>query len=162
MPQVRLAQILLELLRPTERLNQNALALRPTLRVLYHRRYELIATNLRSVTLRFIPPARGEVRLPSAAPQARPRRGQLQRSRLHGSLRGHRHAIARAAGEGFRKLHKRSAEAGELHLWVFDVLALSGKDMRLQPLRKDRLQGLLARFDCPAVRRWDTSNLLQQ
>jgi bifunctional non-homologous end joining protein LigD len=59
-----------------------------------------------------------------------------------------------AGAPDFRKLHRRSAEAGDLHLWVFDVLALNGKDVRAQPLlkRKDRLEGLLARFDCPTVR----------
>jgi bifunctional non-homologous end joining protein LigD len=34
----------------------------------------------------------------------------------------------RAGAPDFRKLHRRSAEPGELHLWVFDVLALNGKD----------------------------------
>jgi bifunctional non-homologous end joining protein LigD len=60
----------------------------------------------------------------------------------------------RAGAPDFRKLHRRSAEATELHLWVFDVLALNGTDLRPRPLmkRKDRLHGLLARFDCPAVR----------
>jgi bifunctional non-homologous end joining protein LigD len=53
----------------------------------------------------------------------------------------------------FRRLHSRSAEPGGLHLWVFDVLTLNGKDVREQSLmkRKERLHGLLARFDCPVV-----------
>ena len=53
----------------------------------------------------------------------------------------------------FAKLHRRFVDAGPVHLWVFDLLAINGRDWRPYPLvkRKARLQALLARFDCPAV-----------
>jgi bifunctional non-homologous end joining protein LigD len=53
----------------------------------------------------------------------------------------------------FARLHVRWTRPGTLHLWAFDLLALNGQDWRPQPLvkRQDHLQGLLARFGCPAI-----------
>jgi bifunctional non-homologous end joining protein LigD len=58
----------------------------------------------------------------------------------------------------FARLHVRWTRPGALHLWAFDLLALNGQDWRQQPLvkRQDRLQALLERFGCPAVRPSET------
>jgi ATP-dependent DNA ligase len=54
--------------------------------------------------------------------------------------------VSRTSG----KLHTRSAEPQELHLWAFDLLAVGGRDLRDRPLGARR-ERLLARFDCPAA-----------
>jgi bifunctional non-homologous end joining protein LigD len=56
------------------------------------------------------------------------------------------------------RLHVRCTRPGTTHLWAFDLLALNGQDWRPQPLvkRQDRLQALLERFGCPAVRPSET------
>jgi bifunctional non-homologous end joining protein LigD len=60
----------------------------------------------------------------------------------------------RAGAPDFARLHLRSAPPEGLHLWCFDLLALNGRDWRAHALerRQGRLQGLLERFDCPAIR----------
>lgn len=54
----------------------------------------------------------------------------------------------------------RSANPAELHVWVFDLLALNNKDLRRRSLgaRQGRLQPLLSRFGCPAVLCSEPSN----
>src|SRR5215510_3133557 len=53
----------------------------------------------------------------------------------------------------FGWLHVRWTRPGAIHLWAFDLLALNGRDLRLQPLVKRQacLQVLFERFGCPAV-----------
>jgi len=48
----------------------------------------------------------------------------------------------------FARLHVRWTRPGTIQLWVFDLLALNGRDWRTQPLvkRQARLQVLLSRF----------------
>jgi hypothetical protein len=52
----------------------------------------------------------------------------------------------------------RWTRPGAIHLWAFDLLAVNGRDLRPQPLvkRQARLQALLERFGCPAVRPSET------
>jgi hypothetical protein len=58
----------------------------------------------------------------------------------------------------FARLHVRWTWPGTIHLWAFDLLAVNGRDLRLQPLvkRQASLQALLERFGCPAVRPSET------
>jgi bifunctional non-homologous end joining protein LigD len=53
----------------------------------------------------------------------------------------------------FARLQLRSRESQPIQLWAFDLLALNGRDLRLQPLMKRQacLQVLLERFGCAAV-----------
>jgi bifunctional non-homologous end joining protein LigD len=36
----------------------------------------------------------------------------------------------------FARLHERWTRPGTIHLWAFDLLAVNGRDLRLQPLLK--------------------------
>jgi bifunctional non-homologous end joining protein LigD len=47
----------------------------------------------------------------------------------------------------------RWARPSTIHLWAFDLLAINGRDLRLQPLvkRQARLLAMLELFACPAV-----------
>jgi bifunctional non-homologous end joining protein LigD len=58
----------------------------------------------------------------------------------------------------FGRLHVRWTRPGTIHLWAFDLLGLNEQDWRPQPLvkRQARLQALLERFGCPAVRPSET------
>ena len=53
----------------------------------------------------------------------------------------------------FWPLFLRSAMPSELHVWVFDLLALDGKDLPNWSLerRQARLQAIVSRFACPTV-----------
>jgi len=54
----------------------------------------------------------------------------------------------------FARLHVRWTMPGTIHLWAFDLLAVNGRDLRLQPLvkRQTCLRVSLERFGCPAIR----------
>jgi bifunctional non-homologous end joining protein LigD len=56
----------------------------------------------------------------------------------------------------FWRLFLRSENPAELHVWAFDLLVLTSKDLRKWSLeaRRGRLQTLLSRFRCPAVLCW--------
>jgi ATP-dependent DNA ligase len=56
------------------------------------------------------------------------------------------------------RLHVGWTRPNTIHLWAFDLLAFNGRDLRPQPLvkRQARLQALLERFGCPAVRPSET------
>jgi ATP-dependent DNA ligase len=58
----------------------------------------------------------------------------------------------------FARLHVRWTRPGTIHLWAFDLLGLNEQDWRPQPLvkRQARLQALLERFGCPAIRPSET------
>ena len=59
-----------------------------------------------------------------------------------------------AAGRpDFGALHRRRTAGSDITLWLFDLLALNGRDLREQPLhrRQARLRTLLNRFECPSV-----------
>jgi bifunctional non-homologous end joining protein LigD len=63
-------------------------------------------------------------------------------------------ASDRRGAPNFARLHLRAGSADGLHLWCFDLLTVNGRGSQHLPLelRQGRLQALLARFDCPAVR----------
>ncbi len=59
-----------------------------------------------------------------------------------------------AAGRpDFGALHRRRSAGSDMTLWLFDLLALNGRDLREQPLhkRQARLRALVHDLDCPAV-----------
>jgi bifunctional non-homologous end joining protein LigD len=74
---------------------------------------------------------------------------QPSRSFLDGEI-----VASDAAGiADFWRLFLRSAKPAELHVWVFDLLALNRKDLRKWSLeaRQGRLQILVSRFDSPVL-----------
>jgi len=101
------------------------------------REVEILSRNGHDFTARYLPIALMLAELPARS------------AVLDGEL-----VAADAAGiPDFTALHRRRVAGSDMMLWLFDLLALNGRDLRERPLHKRqvRLRALVRDLDCPAV-----------